>query len=248
MDSGMEKKTREWPPGRFPFQLPEEYGTCVAAAEEADGVYYISMRQGEEKPYRRREYYVVCEATSVISQEAKAHGKELRSSVPLRLYDLENPESGYMIISFELSRHRKLHGQREEELLYLARSAMEHHPDYFGRIPAPTLTPWGQMLRYRELALGIFEIETEQLKRCIAISYTIWDTLCSDEARSLAWSVSATIPLGSTSEMGYAFYQIEDSCMPLYEIWPYAKDLRKKSEYEKIKEELVKRFPDYPVE
>ena len=192
-------------PTNFPYALPEKYGRIILTQEVAPGVYYVSAVQHEEHPRIAREYLVVREDVEFISAEAKQYGVRVGKEPVLLTYDMEEPTSGFQIIKYEIMRYKLLHGLRCEEDIYgVALYAMDTYPEYFGRIPAPTNTPWGRMTRYRETETGVFWIETEQMKECIAVYYPIWDSECPEEKKEKAvfnWYE------GSCSVSGYAFYE-----------------------------------------
>ena len=73
-----------------------------------------------------------------------------------------------------------------DSLLSAARFAMLDHPEYFGRYPAPLVTPRGDTARYRELMHGVFSIETDHGETVLAICYPLWTSCLPNSVRHLA--------------------------------------------------------------
>ena len=157
------------------------------------GVYLITTSLGKD-------YYVVTDDAS-ISVEARAYGRPVKGHDGLLAYPWA-AGLGDRIVEYEIARHRVRSGQDDADIHKLAMVGALEYPEYFGPLPAPTSTPWGQTCRYRQLKAGIYWVETDAGVEAIAIAYPIWTGELSEE----------TVALGSfSSNDGYIFYQ-HDQC------------------------------------
>jgi hypothetical protein len=182
-------------------------GEIVRAQDECPGVYYVSLRDGE----RYTEYHVVQADAEAISQQAKSYGKEIPGN--LLLYSLEVPDSGRSIIAYEIRRYQVRNSipvEQGDTLLTLARYGAEEHPEYFGAVPPPLETPWGSMTRHRKLMDGVFWLETDQGRECLAVCGTLWEQSLSDSTRRLARDWERT--------QDYKFYDRASCCLAFFEL------------------------------
>ena len=215
----MDEKEEIYSPQNFPYALPEEYGEIKAAYVECPGVYYISVLPDNALMELPNEYYVVEQNTRIISDEAKAYGTFLEKPA-VYLFSLDDPDSGRYVVEYEISRYKVKHHEPIEEdktPLIIARYAVEYQPEYFGEIPAPLYTPWGQITRYRQLMKGIFVFETERAIGGLAVWYPIWEGDISDYTKNQAHFTSTKEQQDLVHTMPYAFYTIPESCLPIFE-------------------------------
>jgi len=151
----------------LPFDLSKEIGKITRARLESPGVYLVITCTEQKDPNLElvdSEYYIVTEDAPAISKEAKAYGKTFPDHPGLWVFEYDNEEDGSSIIGFEVCRYQRLQHLPEngDSLHTHAIYSMELYPEYFGAIPAPAVTPRGNLIRYKTLANGIFWIETDR--------------------------------------------------------------------------------------
>ena len=234
-------------PDNFPFILPVELGDVKMAMEEIPNVFYISLvREDDIVPGMTREYYVVPADSPLISREAGKYGQRISGDPELILYSFDDPQSGHYIIAYEIEKYRVQHQlEPGEGILAASRFAAEYHPEYFGNFPAPLETPWGQMTRYRELDGGVFWLETETAAEGIAICYPVWDGDCSDYVKKLAAFTERDTEQGIDKTLGYAFYTMQDACLPLFELYEEMERIAGHVDYRKLMNAVWKQHPDF---
>jgi hypothetical protein len=218
----------------FPYRLPDELGEIVRAQEECPGVYYVSLQSND----RYTEYYVVLVDAGAISQQAKSYGQEIPGN--LLLYNLEVPGSGRSIIDYEIRRYQVRNSipvEQGDTLLTLARYGAEDHPEYFGAIPPPLETPWGCMTRHRKLTDGVFWLETDQGRECLAVCGTLWEQALSDFTRRLAQDWERT--------QDYQFYDQVACCLPFFELGRDHKDIRRWYDRPALMNAIWRDYPEY---
>ena len=185
--------------------LETELGPIHEIEQICPDVCYISTGSGE--------CFAVSKDGPTISRCAKAYGKSLPDHPATLLYFMDKPDSGWMIIRYELCKYlmKNLHPLPEDLTLRTAAIfGAECHPEYFGAIPVPPLTPQGRTLRYTNLDNGIYWIETEQCTEMLAVCFPIWDAELSEAAQKLG------IPVGDNT--GCLFFPETASCVPIFEL------------------------------
>lgn len=195
--------------------LESEIGVILSSEEICPGVYFIVAK--DDNCILSKEYYVVSE-TSVIFPKVRAYGQE-RSG--LRLYSVDTPRSGWRIAAYESRRYLLKSGiplQDEETLHSFTVSAMEYHPEYFGKYPVPLHTPHGYTLRHREFENGIYWIETDQGEDVLAVCYPIWDAELSKAVLQLGEQTEFDRQKGIHNTLGYLFFSRAASCAALFEL------------------------------
>lgn len=128
-------------------------------------------------------------------------------------------KSGYMIVDFEISRYKKLYhlpANPYEPLYAAALYAMEQHPEYFGDIPVPTITPRGYTVRYKTLASGIYWLETDRCEQMLAVAAPIWQCDITPLERTYGEQLDYDIIHGNKES--YLFYPKHMACIPLHQL------------------------------
>lgn len=200
--------------------LAEDIGVIGRVDLCAPGTYYVSARK-REKTGSRREYYVAERDSTVLSPQAKEYGIPVAAWPALLLFQVGKEQSGYKIVDFELARYLEKNGGLSEPMLpprCIALFAMGEHPEYFGLYPAPVMTPFGDMLRYRTLENGVFWIETDRNKYTLALCYPIWSSDISDTAQKLGELTEYDRKNDVEKTYGYLFFSEENSCIPIFEL------------------------------
>ena len=245
----MDEKEENYSPQNFPYTLPEKYGEIKAAFVECPGVYYVSALPEDALMELPNEYYVVEQNTRTISDVAKAYGTRLEKPA-VYLFSLDDPDSGCYVVEYEISRYKVKHHEPVEEdktPLLIARYAVEYQPEYFGEIPVPLHTPWGQITRYRQLMRGVFVFETEKIIGGLAVWYPIWEGDLSDSTNKQAHFTSAEGPRNFIRTMPFAFYTIPESCLPIFELWGTTEKIRIHVDYPRLMNAIWKHYPEYAM-
>lgn len=195
-----------------PGDTLDTMGVIQYAEWECPGIQYISVEDG----CRCTEYYAVSKRGFPLSQEAAAYGLRLPGFPQILLYPLYQENGGWKIIEYETQRfclQNHLPLPEGVKLRTTAEEGKEAAPAYFGAYPAPSGTPWGRILRYREIGNGIFWLETETLRQALAVCQ-LWSDDLSEAALALA-------ARGGTPESGaYLFFDKQDCCVPVFELLP----------------------------
>ena len=187
--------------------LESDLGEILRMEQECPGVrHVVAKRPGNPAA---EEYYIVERGTDSISEEAKAYGTPLAHHPELLVYSLDDPQSGATIVGYEIKRHLVKNGlslPEGDSLLSVARFAMLDHPEYFGRYPAPLVTPRGDTARYRELMHGVFSIETDHGETVLAVCYPLWTSCLPDSVRCLAEQTAHDTEQGIHNTLGFLFF------------------------------------------
>lgn len=173
---------------------------------EGPGVYYLAVRGYGE-------FYVVGQASPIISDAAKSYGKRRPDYTDLLFYSLAEECSGSKIIAYELEKYAIDNGVPNHDSTTLRTAAVygtEDHPEYFGAYPAPVHTPWGRATRYQRIENGVFWLETDQRREVLTICYPIWDASLSEAAVKLGVTMDYSFP--------YIFFKKPDACVPIFEL------------------------------
>lgn len=192
-------------------QLEAELGEIVESEMICPGVCYISVGGTE--------YYAVMENAQAISQRAKLYGRQVLPE--LRLYPMDKPQSGWMVVRYEVCKYLIKNGlplPDGDTLHSIATFGMECHPEYFGTFPVPALTPQGCTLRYHRMGNGIYWIETEQCTEVLAVCFPVWDGELSEAAQKTAMQLDYDKQHGIENTMGYLFFSEEACCIPVFEL------------------------------
>jgi len=168
---------------KLPSELRKALGTLLWAIPECPGVHYIGVEPDEkEASSDADEYYLVEKSTPMISNEVKAYGNAVPGCPDYLLYPYLEYGSGYLLVGYEVCKYRiqnHIPLPPNETLHEIAVYAAEEHPEYFGRYPVPSVTPWGCTLRHKAIDNGAYWIETDQYKEILAVNYTMRDDFSS---------------------------------------------------------------------
>ncbi|MDE7246116.1 MAG: hypothetical protein K2O18_19375 [Oscillospiraceae bacterium] len=190
--------------------LESELGPVCSAEQVCPGVYFLSVKHGQEP--LAREYYAVSE-NSVLSQAAQAYGEKRAG---FRLFPLDNDTGGWRIVQYEAAKYRAVHRlPLDEPLRDTAVFAAEHHPEYFGTYPVPVQTPEGRTLRHKALDNGIFWIETDRCRELLAVCYPIWSTELPETVEELGEQTVYDRTHGIHETLGYLFFSAQTACIPI---------------------------------
>lgn len=212
--------------------LETELGPIYEIEQICPDVCYISAESGE--------CFAVDKKGPTISQYAKTQGAVLPDHPDTLLYPLDEPDSGWMIVRYELCKYLTKNLHPLPEGLTLRTAAIfgaECHPEYFGAIPVPSLTPHGCTLRYAKLDNGIYWIETEQCTEMLAVCFPIWDAELSEAAQKLGIPVS--------DSMGGLFFPETASCVPIFELMQTRRALELFIDVPALMNAMWEGFPDY---
>ena len=201
--------------GQYAMQkLLETLGEEALHEKEGPGVYYLTV-----KGYG--EFYIVEQASPIISDAAKSYGKRCPDYADLLFYSLAEECGGSKIIDYELEKYaidNNIPSHNSATLHNAAAYGAEAHPEYFGAYPAPVHTPWGYMLRYRCIGNGIFWLETDQRQEVLTICYPIWSASLSDAAVKLGVTLDCDQKHGIHICLAYLFFRKPDACIPIFEL------------------------------
>ena len=233
----------------LPFDLEDcrkELGLLKNAVIKCPGVYLLHMCSISGSCLSH-DLYVVME-NAPISREARAYGKALSAHPDMLLYPVTEEDFSYKIIEFEVTKFYMEHdlpASAGESLHSLALYGSELCPEYFGAFPAPRVTPWGYMTRYKTIQPGVFWIETDQCTTALAISYIMEDDL-SEEVSALARLTDFDKEHGIDETMGYLFFEEKNMCLVIFELLRSSPGLK----WDKVDEPALmnavwKGFPEY---
>jgi len=90
--------------------------------------------------------------------------------------------------------------------------AVVNYTEYFGVYAVPRVCPWGKVLRNRELAEGVYWLETDEFKEVLFVDAMNIDDL-SNYARNLAEKD------GGPTSTGDLFFSKQNACVPLFELY-----------------------------
>lgn len=177
------------------------------AREECPGVQYLCA---EPMNGISEEYYIVGRDCDAISQEAKRYGIQFADRPDLLMYDLNDETSGRAIIEYEIRKYLVTHHlprPNDETLSEFAEYAAELHPEYFGALLPPQITPLGKTLRWRGLINGVYLHETDQCELLISVC----PPLCREDLSTYAQSI------GLPAQECLLFPE-RDACIALFEL------------------------------
>lgn len=194
-------------------QLEAEIGEIMELEQICPGIYYISAGGTE--------YYAVAEDAPMISRKAWRYGRQIPGCSEFRLYPMDKPRSGWMVVRYEICRYMEKNGLSLPDGTTLHSAAifgMECHPEYFGEFPVPALTPQGYTLRYQRMRNGIYWIETAQCTEILAVCFPVWDGELSEAAQKTAMLLDYDRQHGIENTFGYMFFSEDASCVPIFEL------------------------------
>lgn len=166
------------------------------------------------------EAYIVLRSAAGISDAAKQYGREDLEHPGFLVYSEGESGNTRYIIYYELIRNKILQHiplREDEDIRDTAAFGAEMYPGYFGGFPVPFQTPWGDTVRNKVIANGVFWLETERCQRGLAVAYPIYDDL-SDGARGLAEVLDDESVCSGKNMPQYLFFREADSCVPAYEL------------------------------
>lgn len=172
-----------------------------------------------------------------ISAAAKAYGQPLDGNSDLIIYDFDDVRGVQDVVLYEAYRYlvrHKLPLPDGSTLLSSAAYYADYHPEYFGMIPAPVVTPQGFMTRYLTLANGIFALETDTGARLIAIAGIFWSLELQDTTKVLGMKVGDLSGDRVPVEVQYMFFTEEDGCLALFELLPAHRALATSARLDKL--------------
>jgi len=210
-----EQDTQEIKPEDLPFYFNwpgDSLGEIVFSESMCPGVYYLRTEL--------QEYYAVQSESKAISKEAKSCGEAVPNCPGILLFDHLKIKSGKEIIEYEVEKYQRICGNFFAADATLHNSAifgMELYPQYFGEFPVPFSTPMGYTCRHWRIDNGIYWIETDQCKICLAVSFPYCDEF-SSAAEELAIQTQEDRREGIDHTLGYLFFPQKASCIPLFEL------------------------------
>lgn len=215
--------------------VEETYGEVFESEEQCPGVYYLACRP--EDTMIPNELIVVERDCPHISAAAKAYGQPLDGNSDLIIYDFDDVRGVQDVVLYEAYRYlvrHKLPLPDGSTLLSSAAYYADYHPEYFGMIPAPVVTPQGFMTRYLTLANGIFALETDTGARLIAIAGIFWSLELQDTTKVLGMKVGDLSGDRVPVEVQYMFFTEEDGCLALFELLPAHRALATSARLDKL--------------
>lgn len=204
----------------FPYPyIVDDLGEILATEELCPGAYYVSARS--EISMLPEEYYIVDTQSEIISAQAKAYGKHLPHHPELLSYLLGTSGSGNMVLLYEAQLYRVRHQlslPKGESLLATAVFGREENPEYFGDFPAPTQTPFGTVVRSRQIIPGVFALVTDTGAKAVSVCYPIWDGDLTVSTTKLGQQMEYDRIHGIHNIFGNLFFTEENACLALFEI------------------------------
>ena len=199
----------------------DELGTVVLFEQIALGVYEAATKLDEEAIGFPNDYYLVELDSPIISEKAKTYGKPLGDDTGIVLFDIDDETGGRFIIDYELALYRLKAGiqqDNESSVHELATFGREHHPEYFGEYPVPTVTPWGYIARHKKIENGIYWIETDVGQNVLSLSYPFWNCELTEAAKVYGKHTQDDIEKGIDNCLGNLFFLQADACIPIFEL------------------------------
>ena len=238
----------------LPFDVhayEKRYGPIRSMEELCPGIYQIL--NGPEAPWRFcTEYIVALKDSPAISDEAKDYGTPAEEVPEILMYSIEDYfEKPRWVVTYEIHKYLVDHGFPLPDGKTLAEDrarGMEVCPEYFGEFPIPTETPWGPVLQHERLWNGLYWLETAEAGWVLALAFPLFEDV-REKTAMLAVAAPSTSEDGEDSDFAYHFYPHEQSCLPLFELLPYAeKTWAKQINAAALKNAILELFPDYARE
>ncbi len=197
----------------------EELGEIQTITEERPGCYYASIDCGGS--LIAKEFYIVDIGSGIISPIAKSYGTTVPEATGWLLYPYTD-ESAWHVVQYEVTRYKARLGlESVDELRSLAICNRELYPEYFGAYPIPSLSPWGYVIRSKELGEGVYWLETDNFTESLFIGFPNYDSL-SSYATAIADKDEGNI--SSSTPMGCLFFTKGNACVPLFELYGELKE------------------------
>lgn len=220
------------------LQFQELSDRAIEIREECPGVRYLCAETYEGIA---AEYYIVERAGVVIPNEAKQYGTPCEDRPDLLMYDLNAETSGRAIIEYEIRKYLSSHRQPQpddETLSEFAEYAAELHPEYFGALLPPQITPLGKTLRWRGLINGVYLHETDQCELLISVC----PPLCREDLSTYVQGI------GLLAQECLLFPE-RDACIALFELEQSYPTLRtaKQISWPALETAIWKYHPTYAV-
>lgn len=194
-----------------------ELGELVFAEQICPGVYYFMVQLEERASVE--EYYLLLD-DAPLSKEALRYGVPLRNGQGL-VVSMSQEDAGSKVIGYEIMKYDIAH----DLLLPVGETIHECavygailHPEYFGTLPAPLMTPWGYTTRTRTLANGIYWLETEQGEETLAVGFPLWNADLSKAALGYAHQCDYDLSHGIDQTLGYQFFPRKAICIAVFEL------------------------------
>ena len=194
-----------------------ELGELLLAEEIIPAVYYLAVEPDGTAPLE--EYYLLLDGAP-LSKEALRYGVPLRNGQGL-VVALSPEDAGSKVISYEIMKYDIAHDLPlpvGETIHECAIYGAILHPEYFGALPAPLLTPWGYTTRARTLANGIYWLETEQGEETLAVGFPLWNADLSKAALGYAHQCDYDLSHGIDQTLGYQFFPRKAICIAVFEL------------------------------
>ena len=220
--------------------LEATIGEIRDTEEEGPGVWYVSTYGGGER--RGTEFYVVEKDADTIPDEAKAYGTAISECPDYLLYPMDAERQVRRIIQYEIRRYRMRESVSDgdrESLRETALDGMEECPEYFGAFPAPEMTPYGHLVRYKVLMNGVFWFQTDRLATAMAVAYPVWDDVFSPYVMGQAQ--------GDADGLGCLFFREKTICLAVFELGRTYRAMRECLQIDAaaLMNAVYRNFPDY---
>ena len=224
--------------------IEEEFGAIRLWEKIAPGICYAAAQRAGEPC--TTELYVLEAGNPIVSETAKQYAIPLEHHSQYLTYAADLTDSGKTILEYEAYRYLMANHMplpKGADLRDTATYGREHHPEYFGDYPVPLSTPLGVTLRYVTLMPGVFLLETDQLRKGIAVCYPISACDLSDFVAAKAEKTGAGLP----ETHRYLFFPEETACLALYELSHSYQELRKSEwiDMDAVMNAVRQRFPNY---
>lgn len=109
--------------------IENEIGEILHWEQLGPGIYYVSATN--EETGLPEEYFIAEAENTILSPQAKAYGKPLSFHPKFLSYSADIPDSGKMVLQYELNRYLLKHGfplPDGEDIRATATFGREHHP------------------------------------------------------------------------------------------------------------------------
>lgn len=233
----------------FPYPyISDDLGEILAAEELCPGAYYVSARS--EISMLPEEYYIVDAQSEIISAQAKTYGEPLPHHPELLSYLLGISGSGSLVLLYETQLYRVQHRlplPEDESLLATAVYGREENPEYFGDFPAPDQTPFGAVIRSRQIIPGVFALATESGAKAVSVCYPIWDGDLTTCTIKLGQQTEYDLAQGIHNTFGNLFFTEETGCLALFELSLTHEIDAEVVDLTAVKNAVFQFFPEYAI-
>ena len=204
---------------RFYACIEEDLGEILSLEVLCPGAFYLSAR--DRQTSLPVEYYIVETQTDSISAQAKAYGQPLSSHPEYLSFLLGGSESTGRAVKYEALLYRTRHNlplPKGESLQETAVYGREEHPEYFGAFPAPTHTPFGEMVRYQQILPGVFALVTDTGEKAVSVCYPLWAGDLTDYTVTLGKQTEYDLSHDIHNTYGDLFFSEGTACLALFEL------------------------------